>query len=620
MFRRWLASLLCLGVMACASDRPDFAPRGDESSGSSGANSQAGDADGGATMLATTGSNSTTAEVNNTSIATQDTLVSSGNTTGPFNSGEASEPKPPNDSGSGETDAGVPCDDACKSGEARCSDGELERCEVDSRGCFAWGERTKCDSAACATKTSCIECDDRCAVGDTACSDGSLRTCVADELGCLDWSEPSACATQTCASETACFVCDDSCNSGDYSCNGSQLLACTADEKGCYQYAVATTCEGNTPVCNASAERCECSTDAAPTCTDSATVSRCVNGAWVDSTCTGDIPVCVNGVGCSECTEHSQCPQSACHLSGSKQGTCFAMSSVVNVNSAAALLNAVNATSTTGESVIKLSAGTYTMTSELGPKGETAIIGQPGVVIVDNMPPPSDGRAAFIYSSETTYLAKFELQNTSANHAGFSGYSGSIVWVDDVRIQGEATVILTYGECHVRRSSMYDCGSGALAYYGGSLFIENSTIGPPRSGSQTTGVGAISGAVLDVRYSTIVGHHWGVGCSIGQSGGRITNSIIASELNGYSIADDYGDCSQAFTLSNNAIDQPGYGTSIATYNPNWFVGASTGNLHLSNAGKVAIPAVATRGSGDPIVDIDGDPRPASAGYPGADEP
>lgn len=513
----------------------------------------------------------------------------------------------------------VACDDTCQPGEARCTDGELRHCEEDAQGCFDWGAATECDSAACATAASCVVCDDECSVGNTICDQDGLRTCVADAVGCLDWSAATPCNTGECSSATQCLVCEDTCASGTYSCSGSQLSSCMADVNGCYDYTPAFTCEGNTPTCNAEAGRCECQSGAAPTCTNLTTSSQCSAGAWTDSACGGNTPVCVNGSGCQACTEHSQCPSSACHLAGSKKGTCFDTGSVVNVANAAALLNAVNATTADGEAVIRLSPGTYTMTSTLAPKGETAIIGESGVVIVDNTPFPGDARGSFLGAAGPAYFAKFELRNTSADHTGIG--TNGVLWLDDVKIVGQYHGVISNGECHLRRTLISNYGSsGVSAYYSGSVFLENSMIGPGASVAGTTGVGAYSGGVLDVRYSTIVGNDRGIGCSLEQSSGRIANSIIASNLNGYSIADDTSDCSEVFTLVTNAVDQTGYGTKIASYNSSWFESAGTGDLHLSAAGKVAVPPIAVIGSGDPLLDIDGTTRPASAGYPGADEP
>lgn len=674
MFVRLLVGALSVVVCACATDVPEFAPRTSSSSSASDPSDSAGP-DAGDASNSTSATGVSTA-VGKTTVPFDSTAVNPGTeqvtptTTDPGRTDAETTDPDRTDAETTDPDTSDPapeCDNQCQSGEARCSDGELERCEEDADGCLDWGAPTDCDPATCATPTSCAVCDNKCSVGDSNCTAGSLETCVADDLGCLvwsaaapcdtgtcssateclvcankcsagstncqggqlrsckedangcrDWSDPIACETGSCASASACIVCDNKCANGSFICTNSQLNACAADDQGCYDYTPESTCEGNTPMCNATAGRCECQSDAAPTCTNSTTVSQCTNGAWADSPCTGNTPVCVNGAGCQACTEHSQCPNSACHLAGTKKGTCFATSTVVNVNSPATFLNAINATTANGESVIKMSAGTYSMEAAINALGETAIIGQTGVIIEDNMPQPSDGRVSFM---SATYISNVQLEASDDHHVGIGVSTGVVSWLDDSQIIGEGTGVNVNGEIHIRRSRIFGGGSGALAYYSGSIFIENSMLGPPDPyRSQTTGVGAFSGGVLDVRYSTVVDHHWGVGCSVGASSGRIANSIIASDLNGYSIADDYTDCSEAFTLVTNAVDQTGYGTKIAAYSANWFVGASTGNLHLSNAGKVAIPAIAVRGSGDPLVDVDGETRPASAGYPGADEP
>ncbi len=714
MLSRLLLASVCVGAVACSTGRPEFNPRSTDSSNSSDVSGTRSDdsadaaaaSTGGSTEVAPTtgpgthsgvnpGTNDSTSPSNDSTDTDDETTTENTDESAPETDDEtttentdesdadATEETDNADTDTTETGTTDPdttetettepepqCDDKCQSGESECTGGQLKRCEADSDGCWAWGTPTACETATCATETSCVDCVNKCSVGASTCTGGSLKTCVADASGCLDWSAatpcdtgacssdteclvcddecsseggtscedgdlrtceadnngclawsgPSSCDTGACASNTACLVCDDKCTSGSHSCSGSQLSACTADDNGCYDFEPASTCSGNTPVCDADAGRCECESSAAPTCTNGTTANQCVDGAWADSACTGNTPACVTGLGCQPCTEHSQCPSSACHLAGSKKGSCFATNTVVNVNSAATFLNAINATSDGGESVIKLSAGTYTLTAGFGPEGETAIIGQSGVTLVDNMPFPGDARAGLLGSQGITYYAKFELTNTSADHAGVTPATGSVMWLDDVKIRGQYNAVYSNGECHLRRTTISNyAGSGVTAVYGGSVFLENSTVGPA-SASGTTGVGAYSGGVLDVRYSTIAGNDFGVGCSIGDSSGRIANSIIASNINGHSIADENTDCSDVFTLVTNAVDQDGYGTKIAIYSSNWFVSASTGNLHLSNAGKVAIPAIAVRGSGDPLLDIDGATRPASAGFPGADEP
>ncbi len=80
------------------------------------------------------------------------------------------------------------------------------------------------------------------------------------------------------------------------------------------------------------------------------------------------------------------------------------------------------------------------------------------------------------------------------------------------------------------------------------------------------------------------------------------------------------DCAQLNWLTN-GVDEDGFGEHIGPYQEGWFVGAEDGDFHLSVAGAVAIGDIAEWQDGDPIVDIDGDPRPMDTlGRPGLDEP
>jgi hypothetical protein len=74
--------------------------------------------------------------------------------------------------------------------------------------------------------------------------------------------------------------------------------------------------------------------DAACTSVDAAH-PVCIAGACVEcsnaqaTACTGTTPLCGPDNTCTGCTEHTQCPQSACHLDGPQQGACFETSDVV---------------------------------------------------------------------------------------------------------------------------------------------------------------------------------------------------------------------------------------------------------------------------------------------------
>src|SRR5690606_368738 len=114
---------------------------------------------------------------------------------------------------------------------------------------------------------------------------------------------------------------------------------------------------GETPVCNAGA---------CVQCTEDKT-----------SACTGGTPVCGEDFGCHPCTEHIECPDSACHLDGSDQGACFDVGDVVEVGNVAELNTAIAGISGSDRGVIRVVAGDYTgVTAEFLSSVEVAIIGQ----------------------------------------------------------------------------------------------------------------------------------------------------------------------------------------------------------------------------------------------------
>jgi len=366
----------------------------------------------------------------------------------------------------------------------------------------------------------------------------------------------------------------------------------------------------------------ECAAGDPPRCKNAATSETCSNGAWQPVACSGNMPTCVEGVGCTPCTEHSQCPASACHLAGPKQGTCFAGSTVVSVGDAASLVSGVTALSSGTERVFRLAAGSYALsnTLTLTNGGEVAFVGVPGTV-VSGGPSAGDARnSAFVInssaSSAITYLAGLSFTGTSASSALSAG---GVVYLDDLRVSGYYRALAANGEVHVRRSWFASSGLGSYLA-GGSLFMQNSAIGP--NGYSTEGLQLGASTTIDFRYVTIAGSMNAIDClsAVPPVGGTVRNSIFASTAGGSVYGGTNGSNCGTIQFAGTVVDQTGFGTEIAWYNDTWFAGAATGDFHLTNVGKSAIPQTASRGSDDPAVDIDGDARKASNGYPGLDEP
>jgi len=525
----------------------------------------------------------------------------------------------------------ITCNHKCDVGASKCdsTSGALSSCEVDAQGCRDWGAAKACATTGkCSSATACLVCANTCTLGMKSCTgSGQLKECISVN-GCPDWGNASTCSTNTCASSTACFECTNTCTQdGAVSCQGSALQKCKKDATGCFGLSTTQTCGSDTPVCDAMGSRCACNASGV-TCPSSTTQRQCTSGAWATATCSGSKPACVDGVGCSACTNHAQCPTSACHLSGSKAGSCFAASAVVTVTTAKALSDGIASVAANTEKVFRLQAGSYAFTDSMtiAPGSEVAIVGVGSVTITGG--PSNDPRNALLVvdSGATAYVASVLLSGTGSCTAILSR-SSSTVWVDDSRDFGFHSPISGVGEIHVRRSSMN--ASGASPYFQiGSFFAENSSFGPNGSGGLSfAGLTFDNSVTVNLKYVTVAGNQNAINCvnAVPPVGGVISNSILTSWAGESVTGGTNGSNCTGMTFSHNAVSgssstQGAFGTTMAWDNANWFTSEANGDFHLSTVGKTAIPKSAVRAPDDPALDIDGTSHPASNGYPGYDEP
>jgi hypothetical protein len=125
---------------------------------------------------------------------------------------------------------------------------------------------------------------------------------------------------------------------------------------------------------------------------------------------------------------------------------------------------------------------------------------------------------------------------------------------------------------------------------------------------------SIEDSAIDLRYSTIAGNTQSIDCSNSATGVLRNNIIVGLGTSSISVS-----CFMSFV--DNAVDGGfGFGTDVGAYDPAWFVAPGTGDFHLAGPGQATFADIADWDPGDPLVDIDGDPRPQDAlGYPGIDE-
>lgn len=343
-----------------------------------------------------------------------------------------------------------------------------------------------------------------------------------------------------------------------------------------------------------------------------AALGRCV--ACVPSDCGDAEPVCDPDSGCRACSEHAECPDSACHLSGMNQGECFALAEVVQVPDAATLRTQIGVLIAGEPRVLRLAPTTFAFDEilEIGSAGtELAMLGQPGTRFTGG---PTNGAPPLLSVGfdSILYLSAFTISEGPTNAINSS--SGSILWLDDMRIDGYPNVgVSGAGAGHIRRSRI-SADNVALVWQGDSLEMHTTSLGP----GALTGMRTLSSPSLDVRYVTIAGNTTSLSCdaSPGPSG-VIRNSL----LTGTADPAISGAACELLTYVGNAVDQAGYGSLIEHYDGGWFSDAASSDFRLTPSGAAAVGTPSTWGSGDPPVDIDDEARPRDrAGAPGIDEP
>jgi hypothetical protein len=287
---------------------------------------------------------------------------------------------------------------------------------------------------------------------------------------------------------------------------------------------------------------------------------------------------------------------------------------VVQVPDGAALRTQIGILVPSAPRVLRLAATSFVFDDilDIGAAGtELALVGQPGTVLSGG---PTNGAPPLVSVGfdSILYVAGLTIADGPTNAINTS--SGSVLWLDDVSIRGYAnTGVSGVGEGHLRRSQI-TAGNVAVRWNGGSLFMENCSLGP----AAATGLQTAGAASLDVRYVSIAGNGTSLSCdaSPGPSG-VVRNSLLTGTTDSAVV----GAACELVTYSGNAVDQAGFGALINHYDPAWFVDAANGDFHLTASGATAIGDTAVWAAGDPPLDVDGTARPTSAaGTAGIDQP
>lgn len=383
----------------------------------------------------------------------------------------------------------------------------------------------------------------------------------------------------------------------------------------------------------------------------------CVDGACVGCTqldCSQvevDKPICAEDLGtcvpcqqdtCKLCSEHEQCPESACNL---ETGECFPEDSVLYVDNSpasatpcsdvmpppwgqspeqplCALYTALTRLVEGQPTTIKIKTGTnpQTIPSGILPGNFVAAITYYGPA-VPSLTLPSTDPALTISEGNTVFMHRVGVTNKLVPMSDplilcDGGATGARLWLDQQRIVGGHRAIRANNcRVHIRRSVLTDHKLDVIRIDGdlASLSVENSHI-TDNNGSFGRAILVSGAADVDILYSTlalIVNPVPQIECTDSWTGQlTIRNSALVSDGSLYSAA-----CDPNVTTS---FELPGADPNTLM---DVFADTTDGVFAATPGGQLAGAAVWK--TADPTIDGGGDPRPivdGSPDYAGADRP
>lgn len=354
--------------------------------------------------------------------------------------------------------------------------------------------------------------------------------------------------------------------------------------------------------------------------------------------CSGTTPVCDTATNeCAACSEQSDCPDTACNQ---ESGACFGLDYVIYVDAAAQcdigdgtmaapfcqIAQALDKVAMNDPSLgwtIKIKTGNYIQQTLTIPDGSVlAMVGDGGVAKVRG----TTAATLMIGANSKVHLAKLNFAS-NADDTGLSCTSGQI-WGDDLTFNlNRQGYVGTDCSAEFRRAVFYKNTSGGLSTFGlGSTSLINSYVSNNGSNADSTYGGLLSGQghELHLVYTTVLNNLSETGarsmqCTPDAGPTEVRNSVIIA------FVPPSIDCGTA-TFEHSAIDEGKMDgdTNLAATMADamgWFDPQVSG-IYKAKVDS-AISMLAAWKDGDPKVDFNGDPRPATADspdYAGADRP
>ncbi|MEM9456661.1 MAG: hypothetical protein AAGF11_20955 [Myxococcota bacterium] len=467
-------------------------------------------------------------------------------------------------------------------GDAYCAeqfpDGSRPYCELGISGCISDDNKLGCLTAQPTT-----ECYSPC----------GNRLPIADDATCVEEEEESSSANGSSDSGTT--------DTGETDTNPGTTttgpMPCVGNED-CTD-AGAPFCEpmsGDCVTCGGAPDgACAGLDPTAPLCVE----DQCVQcTAAVPDACTGDTPVCDEMANtCVPCTEHGQCGDAACNLF---TGACLPADAVARVGPGQEHTTLGDALGTFGpgaEGTIIVHAGNYNESITVGGGRVLAFLANPGD-LPEWTRTAGDDAPTLVVTDGTVLMDGLQLSGNDSTMDPGLRVDGGRAWIDRGRI-------------------VVNQGGGIVAQNAAELVLRNCFVG----GVIDTTALDVQGATANVLYSTLgasLGNTRALACDA-PSAVAVRNSLIVSRDAAPETMCASLDASN--TASEVLLDGQG-NIALGDMDTAWFSDFNAGDFHLATA-PFSIAGAAQWQTGDPAIDIDGDPRPSTDGAmdaAGADAP
>lgn len=494
-----------------------------------------------------------------------------------------------------------------------CADEICTQCDnVDARGCDdplaplcsdnTCVPCTSDDLGACEGTDTPVCFDDAC----VPCSDDDPGICAEQDLVCSDQACVECVENTQCQDSRQSPVCDDDSNT---------CVACTADDPG--------ACEGTSPICDPLAHACEpCTTHDAcadldpdfPGAACHLNTGACLaGGVWHvdadDPACsddgpgTADEPLCELGIALDEA---DQAGEGTVILHERSDPPRYGVEATVSGDLAIAILGAEGETprirGTGGQAILVSNGATiYLHNIEFSDSTGVALrIDNANARVENSTVTDNNGVGIEAINGASVVLETVEV--TSNQGIGIRATGGATLDIQTSRLARNVThaievdgaqvsiinTFATHQQANATAVSVASGGTFESLYSSISAGLQNS------AALQCEG-----GTIVDVRNSILVKD----GPGNGQALDCVTATIDHSVLTG------------TFEGATNSYLQP-------LLDPYWFRYFSEGDLHLDFAFTGDFLDIAEWQTGDPLTDIDGDPRTTDGAtdFPGADVP